>query len=140
MTAMSGDDHAVYTQEDPGRLAYRFVAAGVLFTGRDVEVTQRDGWWHARQTEGDQVWEVDAEDERTLVLGLLAKRAGLDAAFGPADDRRPPPLPSTDPVFGLTFNAISRAAGAAGRFVSLGERRRMAEQVIADLRAAGVIA
>jgi hypothetical protein len=139
-TVVAGADYDVLTHETPGRMAYRFTCLGVGLAGNDVEVTMHGGWWHAKQTVDGAVYEVDAEDRVALVLALIAKRYGLAAVFAPDDAQPPPPNTTDDPLIGMVFNAISSGSAKAGRFISLSERRVIAEQVLADLRAAEVIA
>lgn len=73
----------------------------------------------------------------TLARAILAAGYTRPAETAPAGD----PVPfAGDEVAARTFNAVTRAAARSGRFVPLSERKAIAEQVVADLRAAGVIA
>lgn len=137
--ALPEQDRLVLEHAREGVTAYRFVAPGVLLGG-EARVTVQGDWWHAEQDLPDGTTiAVDAEDELGAILALIGKQRGLAVVVGP-DDGQAEALPMTDDAAAVAFNAVTHAVARRGRFLTLGDRAAVAEQVLADLRAQGWLA
>jgi hypothetical protein len=139
--AVSGpavQERAVLDHDREGFTAYRFAAPGLLVAG-EARVTVQGDWWHAEQDIPGGTIAVDAEDELGAILALIGKQRGLAVVIGP-DDGQAPPSPMTDPAAAAAFNAVTQAVARRGRFLTLTDRRCVAEQVLADLRDGGWLA
>jgi hypothetical protein len=138
-TAPAAQERAVLDHDREGLTAYRFAAPGLLVAG-EARVTVQGDWWHAEQELADGTTiAVDAEDELGAILALIGKQRGLAVVIGP-DDGQAPPAPMTDSAAAVAFNSVTHAVARRGRFLALGDRAAVAEQVLADLRAQGWLA
>lgn len=137
--ALCHQDRLVLEHTREGATAYRFVAPGILLDG-EARVTVQGDWWHAEQDLADGTTiAVDAEDELGAILALIGRQQGLAVVIGP-DSGQAESLRMTDDAAAVTFNAVTHAVARRGRFLSLGDRAAVAEQVLADLRSQGWLA